>query len=87
MKKGLFIGAMLLFLSACTLIPPVAAVREVIKIEGPKAADSILEDAVWVICRGASIGSVSRYFKTRKLADAWLAICDPKNEASIFDAT
>ena len=87
MIKGIMVAIALLSIGACTSIPQVNAAREVLKSEGAKSSDQLLEDAVWVVCRGSSVGAIVRYFRTRELADAWLAICNNVPEASIFDAT
>lgn len=64
---------------ACLLLAgceTVDTVRTVAKEKGAVASDNLLEDAEFIICRAATVGSVMRrYGGSKELAAAWLDMC------------
>lgn len=51
-------------------------VRSAINIQGAQAADRILNDAEFVMCRGITIGAWTRkYGGDEQMAGAWKTIC------------
>ena len=62
-----------LTLTACAQI---GIVRSAIDLKGAAAADQLLVDAEFVICRGVTVGSwVRRYGRDPALAGAWQILC------------
>lgn len=55
---------LMLTLSACGLTPQGDAIREYVKETGATVADNALENAEWVICYAATVGSVKRRYGT-----------------------
>ena len=51
-------------------------VRTAIDVKGQEAADRILADTEFVLCRGISVGAwVRRYGRDAALAEGWKTIC------------
>jgi len=65
-----------LFLAGCGLTPQGDAVRSGIATRGAEVADTALENAEWVVCYAASIGSIKRrYGVTAERAEAYANFC------------
>ena len=63
---------MTMFLSACS-----DNFRQGVATQGAALADDVLEDAEWMLCSAASIGSVKRrYGRDPKTAAAYVKLCD-----------
>jgi hypothetical protein len=61
--------------------------RQFVAVEGAEAYDEGLENAEWLICQAASVGSVQRrYGRSAGLADAWRMLCLGDAEADILGA-
>ena len=76
MNKFICILLMSMGLSACETVD---AVRMVANEKGAEFADLALEQAEFVICRAASVGSVMRrYGSNKEVAAAYLKLCFAK---------
>ena len=76
--KAIIIAAAL-FLGACSA----DAIRTTLSEGGAKFMDQALTDAEWVLCYGASIGSVKRRYGGSK-ADTYNALCKPNGSDGII---
>ena len=64
--RKLSIALAALAVAGCTNLP-----RHV----GSKAYDEALEQAEWLLCEAASVGSVKRRYRTQAEYDAYLGLC------------
>ena len=68
----------LILLLGMTLISGCAewyAGKEAVRTHGEEIENEKMATAVWVMCREASIGGVTRFFTTREQRAAWSEIC------------
>lgn len=74
--KKLAILALALSLSACGFTPQGDLARDVVRERGAQAYDEGLENGLWFMCRGASVGSIRRKFgASRDLMAAYNTLC------------
>ena len=79
--RGWHLG-LLLALAGCGLTPQGDASRRTIALRGAVVADAALENAEWVICNAATIGSVMRrYGQDPDLSAAYSTLCVPSRAA------
>ena len=82
MRKALLILPVLL--AGCGLTPQGDAVRSGIATKGAELADNALENAEWVVCFAASIGSVKRrYGVTPERAKEYSNFCPTPTSGDI----
>ena len=78
-EKLYWLGALVvvaLLVSGCTIQGQAA--RSAVVNAGVKAMDEALIAAEFVICKGASVGSIQRrYGSSEKLSEAWRTLCLP----------
>ena len=53
---------------------------EAVKIKGTEINDGALDNAVFIVCRGASVGAVRRRFDTLEEAETWRELCQENGE-------
>jgi hypothetical protein len=76
---GIFILA--LFLGGCEYIPGGDLIKTALQVRGAKIADEVLEDARWVTCNAASVGSIKReYGRTVEDAQIYIAYCNIQDD-------
>lgn len=72
--RAILACAILVSVTACS--QRVDTFRETLKSGGAELADQVLDDAEFIICRGATVGSIMRrYGSDVELARAWRTIC------------
>ena len=70
---SLILVMIIIWLTGCTQL---SIVRTAIDVKGQEAADRILADTEFVMCRGISVGAwVRRFGRDPALAEAWKTIC------------
>jgi len=78
MVRFVIIAVCILTLSACGFTSSGDTYREAFKAKGKKVAGQTLENAEWVICRAAPVGSVKdRYGISEEKALAYRNLCKP----------
>ncbi len=77
---GLLLAAMLL--GGCETAD---TARDVLRVKGADAADKLLGDAWWTVCKASSIGAVERrYGKTVESAQTYHRFCHGDGEANVI---
>ena len=77
MTRYIPIYALLLLLSGCVGVPSTVVDR------GAEAMDKALIASEFVMCKGASVGSVQRrYGQSAELAAAWRTLCLPNRDGA-----
>ena len=72
--RAVAIAAMVLALAGC--VPSADDVRSVAVSRGAELTDNLVADALFILCRGASIGSIRRAFgDSQRRADAYYEMC------------
>ena len=71
MNRYVPIVVVALFLGACGFTPQGGAFREAIKTGGAKAMDEGVNNCVFFLGKGASVGSIGRWLKSEDDADAY----------------
>jgi hypothetical protein len=75
MKKVIIAALML---SSCGFTPEGDIARGTIKDKGAQAYDEGLENSLWFLCNGVSIGAIRRKFGSdQRMADAYHTLCTP----------
>ena len=78
-------AALPLLLGACGLTPQGDALRQGVAEYGARAADGALDNAEWVMCSAAPIGSIKRKYGTsEKMAEAYRALCGAGEDADVI---
>ena len=73
-----FVVGLLLLLSACSAVNTIAT-------KGAEISDTALTNAEWMMCKGASVGSVKRrYGVTLERANLYREFCDGSGEANVI---
>lgn len=69
----IILAFVIVWFTGCTQL---GIVRTAIDVKGQEAADRILADTEFVLCRGIPVGAwARRYGRDQILADAWKTIC------------
>ena len=51
-----------------------------VKTKGAEINDEALENALFFVCKGASVGSIRRRFDTIEEAETWLELCQDNGQ-------
>ena len=69
----IILAAIIIWFTGCAQL---GIVRTAIDVKGQEAADRILADTEFLLCRGISVGAGARHYgRDQILADAWKTIC------------
>jgi len=80
MKKLLMITATLLMLGGCA---EYQAVKGTALMAAERAADTSLNDGLFVVCRATTVGAWERKFGSSQDAiDGWRKLCQPQNQGA-----
>ncbi len=84
MLRGLIPPVAALFLAGCGFTPQGDALRAAVANRAAQAYDEGLENAVWFVCRAASIGSVKRRWSTPDAARTYREFCSESGADAVL---
>lgn len=83
---ALCVLVLLVALSGCGVTREGTLIRDAVKTEGAKAYDEGMANAMWYICRAASVGSVLRWVGSDAVREAaWRGMC-VESKADLFSS-
>jgi hypothetical protein len=94
---GVFMGAMLRRLAGCLLLSILVAgcgltpqgdlVRQTVRDRGAEVEDAGVQNTLWFLCKGASIGAIQRFFAgSGERAAAWSTLCREPADLPVLPA-
>ena len=78
---GILVLVLVRLLGGCEYIPGWDLLKTTLQVRGAEIADDVIDDARWVTCNAASVGSVKReYGRTVADAEAYRAFCNMQGD-------